>query len=975
MIRMAADDPTPPSPPSVRPLETVVCLDRSAVAVSADPKGAASATDRPVLVLLAAGRGTRFGEEPKPIQPVRGLPLARHTIRAFREHCDGSVLCVVGHRGDAVRLGLGDDIGYVESANPVGGTAFATYEALAVDGLLSANPPLIIAMGDRIATATILSALWRTHTQDGREADLTLLTAEYRPPRNRGKGRILRDACGSIQRILEQRDIEALADPAERERLESLTEGNCPLYLVRARTLLRHARGLTNANAQGQYYLTDLVERIAAAGGLVRSLTITPAHPEYELLCTDVTRAEDLGRLESLLPASPDAVSAAAGTIRAGRPAGQVAAIAAQLRELVEATRGFRDELPVAVGIAGGRLRIAFMHPDMGRFFGPAWQMPIGAKDAAGREQIVVLAQPGDDGAIRLFPLNPAYREAKDCVPADHPCMYPGPDVADPYDYELFGTRLAETLLVSLGYVAEAELTRLRATGRPLPPATRWVRANMRRPFSLVGNAIASLRTRRAGAAGARVQEALGPARFRGLVLATSGAIPPGGFASSSAVTVATKNALNALYGLGLTPDEIVSLACQAEYGTGVRAGSLDQATEQKGRAGEGSLISSNPKDQYRVLATHPVPVDRIRVLFPYTVDRDREAWRWSAGFYGDGASADRPTTGEIRKLTGKAAELAAILTRLPLRVDLFQEIESELLTTGRLGPESRRRVCAFLRSLPLLVSREELERRIAAQGAWYAQALAEAEGHSMAAARDKSDRTITALFADWREPVLHGIRGIPLRAMVAYLYGEVATNFHLIHHPDEWIATVSRSQQGDRCFDIDPDRLPDREEMLAELAWEAGREGPALLEAWLTRVGATPFDYNCGLDDETLSRSDPAELPRWKGTTFFRGLALIDLVEAMLKRAFGSEAVALRVNAAGQGDFFQVHVDTRRADPEEIKHFIRRAVYARFGLRPPLDFVEPHPGGGALGLRLDRFDRLPALIARLSQVEPEGGN
>jgi hypothetical protein len=189
----------------------------------------------------------------------------------------------------------------------------------------------------------------------------------------------------------------------------------------------------------------------------------------------------------------------------------------------------------------------------------------------------------------------------------------------------------------------------------------------MRRPFSLVGNAIASLRTVRTGSLGAKVQSALGREGFNGLRIVSAGNIPRGGFSSSSAVTVATKNALNALFDLGIPPDMLVHLSCQAEYGTGVRAGSLDQATEQKGRAGQGALISSNPRDNYKILGTYPVPAQRFQVLFPYSVDRDRAAWRWSAGVYAAEPDCGRPTTGEMRKMTGKAAELAAILLRLPL--------------------------------------------------------------------------------------------------------------------------------------------------------------------------------------------------------------------------------------------------------------------------------------------------------------------
>lgn len=85
-----------------------------------------------------------------------------------------------------------------------------------------------------------------------------------------------------------------------------------------------------------------------------------------------------------------------------------------------------------------------------------------------------------------------------------------------------------------------------------------------------------------------------------------------------------------------------------------------------------------------------------------------------------------------------------------------------------------------------------------------------------------------------------------------------------------------------------------------------------------------------------------------------------------MLKRAFGASAVAVRVNAAGQGDYFQVHIDTTQAAVDDVKAFVRSAVYRRFGLAPDPEFVETHPGGGAVGVRLARFSDLQALIHRL---------
>jgi hypothetical protein len=942
--------------------------------------------DSVVLVVLAAGRGTRFGQEPKCIQPIHGTPLARHSIDAFRRFSPSPVICVVGYRAGEVMAALGHDNIYVQSDNPTGGTAFAAFETFSVPELLKRNPLMMITYGDRIIPSSVFRRLYQTHRSGEREADITFLTAQYEPPKNRGKGRVLRGQGGRVLRIIEEGDIAQEADAPTRQGLLELTEGNCPLYAIRAATLHRNALGLTNNNAQGQYYLTDLIEAISRPQGDVRTVTTTVNDPEYDLLCSDVTKPVDLALLEGLLASSRGllfpqdlAVEEAARAIWADRPAGQVASIARQLEDLMSAVTkeklGFHADRPVGIGISGGRLRIAFMHPDMMRFYGPAWQMPIGAADAEGEEQIVVLLQSADDGRIRLFPIDPKYRENINFISSDNAVMYPGEEVADLHTYEEFGTRMSESLLLSLGYFSEDELEARRRKGMPLPPPSLWVGSNMRRPFALVGNAIASLRTLRSGTLGAKVREHLGRENFRGLRLVSTGNIPQGGFSSSSALTVATKNAINALWEIGIPPDVLVHLASQAEYGTGVRAGSLDQATEQKGRPGQGTLISSNPQNNYQIMGTFPVPTARFQIIFPYTAERDRSAWRWSWGAYGEGGACGPPTTGEMRKLTGKAAEMAALLTELPLHTDFFREIEQDLMDDGLLSRASRAWICSLLRQLPLLAPQEDLRRRLEAHRDAHARQLMEVNDLDRSAATRKADDTITSLLAGWRNPRLrrptpHGPAieecGVPLRAMLAYLFGEVAKNFYLIYHPDEWIEYVTLSQRGDRSVEIDADALPSREAMEGELEWERQTTGPERMNLWLERHGATPFDFNQGLDDEALSPENPPEFHRLQGSNFFRGLALIDLAEAMLKKAWGREAVAVRVNAAGQGDYFQVHVDTQKIPVRDVKQFIRTAFYRRFGLSPDPEFVVLHPGGGAVGLQLQRYDSLAQLIQRL---------
>jgi GTP:adenosylcobinamide-phosphate guanylyltransferase len=957
-----------------------------------------------VLIVLAAGKGTRFGREPKCIQSVCGVPLARHSINAFRSLSSAPAICLVGYQADHVATALGADNVYVRSSDPAGGTALAAYEAFAVDSLETVNPIVVVTMGDRIVPASVFRQLVAKHSEQF-EADLTMLTADYQQPRNHGKGRIVRDRKGAIQRIVEQRDIDLLCRGIERDHLLQQTEGNCPLYAIRGATLKRYLAQINNRNAQRQFYFTDIVAAIYRDGGSVRSITLSPDDDRYELLCADVTQRDDVVKLERVLRNSlscrqandqqrphPDVMnqsrtnreiglSELATSIAVGRPRGQIQSIAAQLRELLRhaaaADHGYRPELPVSIGISGGRLRIAIMHPDMERFCGPAWQMPIGAAQSSGREQIVVLIQSRSDDQIRLAPTNPSLRESSDSIYAVGDFMFPGAAIVDFHGYEAFGTRMAETILVQLGYRSDAEQPSSDPIDESAASVARLVGNNLRRPFSLLANALASIRTVREGELGNRIQQVLGQATFHGISVVSSGDIPCGGFSSSSAFTVATLNAINALFELGIDGDRLVSLACQSEYGTGVRAGALDQATVQKGIASQGALISSNPHENYRIIKTFPVPTDRYRMLFPYSVDRDREAWRWSMGCYARSRSEPQLTAAETRKLTGKAAEIAAILIGLPLDRTFFQELEHDLVEQGELSPSTALHVQDRLRSVPLCVSRSELGRLLGDRQSWYAHQLITHRGLSSSAAQELAHTTVESLLDGWRDPrtaryvagemILQ--TGVPLRAMLGYLYAEVVKNCYLIHHPESWIQCVGQSQRGDRCFDLEIHSLPDKQTMLRAQAWETSATKWDLMERWLERSHAKPFDYNAGLTDAELTSDSPLDLRHVRGTNFFRGLALIDLAEAMLIRAFGSDAVAVRVNGAGQGDYFQVHVDTKLADPLDVKEFLRIAFYRRFSLQPKHEFVEPHPGGGAVAVRLDRYDQLPLLIDRLDQL------
>ncbi|MBQ3453601.1 MAG: hypothetical protein IJG25_01925, partial [Thermoguttaceae bacterium] len=123
---------------------------------------------------------------------------------------------------------------------------------------------------------------------------------------------------------------------------------------------------------------------------------------------------------------------------------------------------------------------------------------------------------------LHLYPLAERFRESVDFIEADRDEMFPGEEISDWYRYEEFGTNMSRRVLLSLGYFSDEELAARRAANLPLPPESLWASTNMRRPFSLVSNAIASLRTWHQGLAGERIAKRIGRGNFTGLILTST---------------------------------------------------------------------------------------------------------------------------------------------------------------------------------------------------------------------------------------------------------------------------------------------------------------------------------------------------------------------------------------------------------------------------------------------------------------------
>jgi bifunctional UDP-N-acetylglucosamine pyrophosphorylase / glucosamine-1-phosphate N-acetyltransferase len=205
-----------------------------------------SSTDTHV-VILAAGQGTRMKSRlPKVVHRIAGKPLIEHVLRTAEAVKPATVTLVVGHGADIVRNLMGNrpNMSYVIQ-QPQLGTAHALQQAEAA--LSGRTGTLLLLSGDvPMLRPSTLQRLVETH--QGAGATATVATAIVERPY--GYGRIVRTK-GRIARIVEERD--ASAD------VRQIHEINSGIYAFDLRPLFDALRGIAAQNAQGEYYLTDLV--------------------------------------------------------------------------------------------------------------------------------------------------------------------------------------------------------------------------------------------------------------------------------------------------------------------------------------------------------------------------------------------------------------------------------------------------------------------------------------------------------------------------------------------------------------------------------------------------------------------------------------------------------------------------------------------------------------------------------------------
>jgi bifunctional UDP-N-acetylglucosamine pyrophosphorylase/glucosamine-1-phosphate N-acetyltransferase len=207
-------------------------------------------------IVLAAGKGTRMKSGLiKVLHPVVGTPMIFWPVEAAREAGSDTIVLVIGHQASAVQSVFrgATDIRCAMQEEQLG-TGHAV--ACALKELAGFHGTLLVLCGDTpLLRSETLKSMLAFH--QGNRAAITVLTAVMDDPY--GYGRVVRDDSGRVIRIVEQKD----ADDEEQE----IREINSGIYCMDSEFIFNNIKGIGNDNAQGEYYLTDLLA-IAVRKGL-----------------------------------------------------------------------------------------------------------------------------------------------------------------------------------------------------------------------------------------------------------------------------------------------------------------------------------------------------------------------------------------------------------------------------------------------------------------------------------------------------------------------------------------------------------------------------------------------------------------------------------------------------------------------------------------------------------------------------------
>lgn len=214
---------------------------------------------RLAVIILAAGKGTRMKSAlPKVLHPVGGLPMLGHVVNTAHELEATRVVVVYGHGGERVQEALADrTVDWVLQEKQLG-TGHAVAEA--VPHIQDCELALVLYGDVPLVLPESVKPLLAAAASD----KVGMLTVRLANPT--GYGRIVRGQDGTVQRIVEEKD----ASPAEK----AIVEGNTGILACPVKRLGGWVERLDNSNAQGEFYLTDVVAMAVADGVEVDAFSV-----------------------------------------------------------------------------------------------------------------------------------------------------------------------------------------------------------------------------------------------------------------------------------------------------------------------------------------------------------------------------------------------------------------------------------------------------------------------------------------------------------------------------------------------------------------------------------------------------------------------------------------------------------------------------------------------------------------------------
>ena len=206
------------------------------------------------VIILAAGLGTRMKSATiKILHKAAGRPIVEYVLDVASEVSDETPVMIVGHQRESVQKCVGERARYAVQEQQLG-TGHAVLQAAQALGDLGGRKVLILSGDVPLTRPETLQQLLAQHEREGNA--LTLLTMKLDKPAM--YGRIVRDGSGAVLRIVEAKD--ATADE------KKIDEVNAGIYVFEGDGLFERLRNLSADNAQGEYYLTDLLAVLRDAG-------------------------------------------------------------------------------------------------------------------------------------------------------------------------------------------------------------------------------------------------------------------------------------------------------------------------------------------------------------------------------------------------------------------------------------------------------------------------------------------------------------------------------------------------------------------------------------------------------------------------------------------------------------------------------------------------------------------------------------